>query len=1092
MAVRTDDVQLRLSFITDESRALADTLKTTKQYTQEIAAASKRVQEHEKELKKTGTTEARRAELLRKIREEQNQIALAEKRIVEEGKKVEKLDLNKVAPVQLEARLKQVRAEMKLIGDQGSAAFKSLQAESTRLNAQLKEVYQTANKNEAGGGLLAGLGTFGAFAGRALPIIGAVVAAFQSLGAAFSKTSNLEQLTIAFETFLGSADKAKAVIADLKAFEVKTPFEADQVNSAGRALLAFGVSTKDLIPTLTRIGDVASGTGKDFNELTLIYGKAKTQGIIQGEELNQLAEAGIPIYAELATVLKVNESQIRKLGEQGKIQFKDLEQVFKNLTGEGGRFGGLMERQSASLGGLYSTLQSALGNLLTDFGTALAPLAKGVLQLAISGVQRLGTALIALGLTLGAIPKFIIENRVAIAALIVGIAALNGQMIAASLNTLRLAVVSKASAIATTAQTIATNAQAVAQRLLNAAMTANPIGLVVAGLAALVAIFSTAYQHSEGFRSSIEGLGRVGKEIFKILTEAAAAFARGFSQLMDGEFRAAAESFAEGITKSNPIGIAFTQGQRLGQAFNEGYNSSMVQAAEERAKLDLEGRAEEAAARKRDAEEEKAQLEEQRKAAKERAFQEKKAREERRKTFEAFIKTEIAGIEAQATKRDLIAESFYLRGIISEERYQEALAASQERSYQEQLDLYKKYGQGKTNEALAVQNKLLGIEQGRSTRNTAPLAALPTRQPGPVTSEQTAPGLNTARQTENTALAAVRNESEELQAALQDRFTNALISEQDYELQRLELKRQFLEEELAILRASAEPQYEEIEKREEEKNKISFEIGKKRLENQKRLQELEQQVLNTSTKALGDLFSSVADMLSQDEKRKSKHAGIIKALEIANIQVNLVSEVSSIYANAQESPVAKLLGSGAGYIIATIQAAAATLRAGTAIGKIQAQKFERGSLMEFAKFGYFGGRPHSAGGTKGYFDDGTAIEVERDEAFAVINKRNAPMLRLLSRINAAGGHGEAFFERGGIPKLATGGLPNINTTPSAAVAQAVTGGSGNYNVFVKASELFYEAVQQMPREVQVKARVVYTEIEQAGGELDAVRGDAAL
>ena len=138
---------MRLSFITDESRALADTLKTTKQYTQEINAATKRVQEHEKELKKAGVTEARRAELLRKIREEQNQIALAEKRIVEEGKKVEKLDLNKVAPVQLEARLKQVRAEMKLIADQGSVAFKTLHAESTRLNAQLKEVNQTGAKN---------------------------------------------------------------------------------------------------------------------------------------------------------------------------------------------------------------------------------------------------------------------------------------------------------------------------------------------------------------------------------------------------------------------------------------------------------------------------------------------------------------------------------------------------------------------------------------------------------------------------------------------------------------------------------------------------------------------------------------------------------------------------------------------------------------------------------------------------------------------------------------------------------------------------------------------------------------------------------
>ncbi len=74
----------------------------------------------------------------------------------------------------------------------------------------------------------------------------------------------------------------------------------------------------------------------------------------------------------------------------------------------------------------------------------------------------------------------------------------------------------------------------------------------------------------------------------------------------------------------------------------------------------------------------------------------------------------------------------------------------------------------------------------------------------------------------------------------------------------------------------------------------------------------------------------------------------------------------------------------------------------------------------------------------------------------------------------------------------TGGLPDLNTTPSASLAQAVTGSGGNFEVFVKASEMFYEAVRQMPREVQVKARVVYTEIEQVGSEIETVRRDAVL
>lgn len=1029
MGVRTDDIQLRLNFITDESRALAETLKTTKQYTQEIAAASKRVQEHEKELKKAGVTEARRTELLRKIREEQNQIALAEKRIVEEGKKVEKLDLSKVAPVQLEARLRQIRTEMKLIADQSSPAFKALQAELKRVDVQLKEVYQTSKGGSGtGAGLLGNLGTFGAFAGRAIPVIGAVVGAFKSLGAAFSKASDLEQLTIAFETFLGSADKAKAVIADLKAFEVKTPFEADQVNGAGRALLAFGVTTKDLIPTLTRIGDVASGTGKDFNELTLIYGKAKTQGIIQGEELNQLAEAGIPIYAELAKVLGVNENQIRKLGEQGRIQFSDLDQVFKNLTGEGGRFAGLMERQSKSLGGLYSTLKSALGNLLTEVGNVLAPLAKRGLEVLIFAVEGLGKI---------ARPVF---------------------------------------------------------DLFQWGFTA-----IANGSRSVAGFFSDTLPASiTKFVRSADQIPVVGKALSVLLVPI---------RLVIDSFESM-RATAAGVMAS--LEDIFTNGGRnIGKAYSDARNKALEEERQQAAR----DRAEEARdERQLTAQERAEQAVADKKAAQERADRQRKAQEERQKTFDKFLKTEIAGIEAQAAKRDLVSESFYLRGIISEERYQEALSASQERSYREQLDLYKEYGQEKTNDALEVQNKLLSIEEARNLRNRQPLAPLlnkaikpAVRENGPQTADYYDPDfvdpdtlvrgnrqavrLDTAKQTENTALAAAQNESDELQKILQDRFLSALISEQDYEDQRLELKRQFMEEELAILRASSEPQYEEIRKREDKKAEIELEIGKKRLENERRLEDLKQQTLEDGAKALGDVFSTVADMLSKDEKRKAKHAGIVKALEVANIQVNLVSEVSGIFANAQKSAVAKLLGPIAGNILAGVQAAGATLRAGVAIGKIQAQKFERGGT---AKMGFFGGRPHSAGGTKGYFDDGTAIEVERDEAFAVINKRNAPMLRLLSRINAAGGHGDAFFERGGVPKFTIGGLPVVNTTPSASVLPALTAtsSSGAVERLEKAAGIMLKAALSFPRTIE--ASVNYLNIEQAESDLSAVRDDAAL
>lgn len=275
--------------------------------------------------------------------------------------------------------------------DVDSEGFKKAAKEAAELDRRIKEIKDStrAIKTESTG-FAAMFGRVGGLFSRFLPIIGTVVAAFQTLRGAITGAAQLEQLNIAFEVFLGNADKAKKVVLELRRFADVTPFETEQVNSAGRSLLAFGFTAQELIPTLTRVGDVAAGTGKDFNELALIYGKARAEGLIQNDTLNQLAEAGIPIYQELAKVLKVNESEIRKLAENGKIGFKDLEQAFSNLTGEGGRFAGLMEKQSKSVGGLYSTLKSSLNNLMTEFGTVLAPLVKRSLEILIIAVDGIG------------------------------------------------------------------------------------------------------------------------------------------------------------------------------------------------------------------------------------------------------------------------------------------------------------------------------------------------------------------------------------------------------------------------------------------------------------------------------------------------------------------------------------------------------------------------------------------------------------------------------------------------------------------------------------------------------------------------------
>lgn len=84
------------------------------------------------------------------------------------------------------------------------------------------------------------------------------------------------------------------------------------------------------------------------------------------------------------------------------------------------------------------------------------------------------------------------------------------------------------------------------------------------------------------------------------------------------------------------------------------------------------------------------------------------------------------------------------------------------------------------------------------------------------------------------------------------------------------------------------------------------------------------------------------------------------------------------------------------------------------VAVIASQKFERGGVAPVGakKSGTFGGRPHSAGGTKGRFDDGTEIEVEADEIFMILNKRASAAIRRMSDLNFQ--YGGKKFEAGGV------------------------------------------------------------------------------
>lgn len=300
--------------------------------------------------------------------------------------------------------------------------------------------------------------------GSAMQTLAGAVAALGILDAAIGVSklgAEMEQTRVAMEVFLGSAEQANQVIEQLNDFANVTPFQNDEIIRAGKSLLAFGLEADKLQETLKNIGNVSAGTGKDFNELSVIYGKAMTQGVIQAEELNQLTEAGVPIIKVLAKQMGVAENQVKKMGSEGLIAFSDLEKAFASMSEEGGQFFQLMDKQSKTFAGLMSTLNGVTTAWATDFGEALNDLLKPALEFIVNLVNDMYQA----WRELDDSTKEIIVAVVAVTAAFVAFLLI--------LPALKIAILAVGSAM-------------------NAAFIASPIGWVIGGIAASIALVTAA------------------------------------------------------------------------------------------------------------------------------------------------------------------------------------------------------------------------------------------------------------------------------------------------------------------------------------------------------------------------------------------------------------------------------------------------------------------------------------------------------------------------------------------------------------------------------------------------------------------------
>jgi hypothetical protein len=214
-------------------------------------------------------------------------------------------------------------------------------------------------------------GGFSKVVGKLGPMIGAAFAADALIGfgkRVISTTAEFQKMQAVLTNTLGSNSSAKIAMDQISDFASQTPFAVNELTEAFVKL-----ANRGFVPTtdeLRSLGDLASSTGKSFDQLTEAALDAMTG------EFERLKEFGIRASAEgdrVQFTFKGVTTEVQKTDEA----IKDYILSLGNAEGVSGAMAGISE----TVGGKISNLDDNFTQLYKAIGDSSSGLISGILDL---------------------------------------------------------------------------------------------------------------------------------------------------------------------------------------------------------------------------------------------------------------------------------------------------------------------------------------------------------------------------------------------------------------------------------------------------------------------------------------------------------------------------------------------------------------------------------------------------------------------------------------------------------------------------------------------------------------------------------------
>ena len=277
-----------------------------------------------------------------------------------------------------------------------------------------------------------------------------------------------EKTELAFNTMLQSHEKSNTLMKDMVELAKNTPMQFSEVTKGAKQLLAYQVEAEKLTETLSMLGDISSGLDVPLSRLILVYGQVRAKGRLMGDDLRQFTEAGVPMIAMIAKNMGVAQSAVSDMVSEGKVGFKEVEKVLKDLTSQGGLFYNMMNEQSKTIPGQIAKLQDEIEVMFNEIGKD----SQGFITDIVSGAS------------------YAVEHYREIAKVLGILVATYGTYRAAIIATSALqasqTILGNVQAFLQLARTIRTAKDA--QLAFNIATSANPYAIAAAAIAGLVAV----------------------------------------------------------------------------------------------------------------------------------------------------------------------------------------------------------------------------------------------------------------------------------------------------------------------------------------------------------------------------------------------------------------------------------------------------------------------------------------------------------------------------------------------------------------------------------------------------------------------------